>query len=308
MSSRIERVMRKILRLPKTAYRCIRAAPSFPRRYREQNDRIFRLEEAQRQSQDKLAAFEVHLPAILNYITSFNHTSRELTRANQELKASMEGTEAWVGALADGVSQLWERIEFVRRETLYELMYGPRAEDQTPKTEAKVINQEKLAAMGDNIRVNLGCGHLPVEGYLNIDQRELPGVDVVAEATDLPFEPGSVSELYSAHLIEHFSQEELKRRVLPHWVELLKPGGTLRAVLPDWEEMITSYARGEYPFDDLREVTFGAQDYDGDFHLNMFSRDSLRQVLKEAGLKEISYPVTGRRNGKSLEMEVTARK
>ena len=45
--------------------------------------------------------------------------------------------------------------------------------------------------------------------------RDLPGVDVVAKAGDLPFEPGSVDEIYSAHLLEHFPQEAMRRRLLP---------------------------------------------------------------------------------------------
>lgn len=305
MLQKIKRFGRFLLRAPRTGYRYTRAAATFPRRYRAQNDRIGRLEESQ--SANQINALTAHIPVMLGYITSFSHTSRQLVRNYNELQKSADEANETIGSVAKEVQNLWERVEFVRRETLFELLYtdGKTGVPQ-PKPESRILNEEKLAAMGNDVRVNVGCGHIPVEGYLNVDKRELPGIDVVADATDMPFSQNSLSELFSSHVIEHFPQEEFARVVLPYWVGLLRPDGVLRAILPDWEAMITTYAQGSYAFEDLREVTFGAQDYDGDFHFNMFSQASLRQVLEAAGLKDVTYPVTGRKNGKCLEMEVRA--
>lgn len=303
MSSSFQIFVRKVPRLPVTVYRYVVSVLSFPGMYRAQNERISRLEAAQRQIQP----FEADVPAILNFITSFAHTSHDLTRRDAELKSSFEGATAWTESLDSDVKKIWDRVEFVRQEILFELMHTlGKSEAAGPKTDCRILNQEKLTGMRQDIRINMGSGHEPLAGYLNLDQQEVPGVDVVADVTDMPFAPGSVSEIYSAHLIEHFSQEELRRRMLPYWVGLLRPGGVLRAILPDWEAMISSFAQGSCSFEDLRELTFGAQDYEGDFHFNMFSQDSLRRVLEEAGLKQITFPVAGRANGKCLEMEVTA--
>ena len=58
---------------------------------------------------------------------------------------------------------------------------------------------------GEGIRLNLGCGRSPMEGWVNVDSVELPGVDVVAdlEKGKLPFDDESVREINGSHVIEH---------------------------------------------------------------------------------------------------------
>jgi predicted SAM-dependent methyltransferase len=205
---------------------------------------------------------------------------------------------------------LAQRIEFVRRETLFELKYGEPPEGSTERDqEPRILNPEKVGEMAvDGFRLNVGCGHIPLDGYVNVDRRELPSVDVVAEADHMPFEEESARELFSAHLIEHFTKEQFRRTVLPYWKALLRPGGILRAVAPDGEAMIVAYRNGEIAFEDYREVTYGAQDYDSDFHFNMFSQKSLTELLEEAGFVDVCFPATARRNGKCFELEVEARR
>jgi hypothetical protein len=208
------------------------------------------------------------------------------------------------------IKELWERIEFVRREILFELAHGNRARtgaERGARLEPRVLAEDKLrqARAADDIRLNLGCGHIALPGYLNVDMRELPGVDIVAEVDHLPFEPGSVSEVFSAHLVEHFPQEAMRRRLLPYWWSLLRPGGSFRAVTPDAATMIAAAGQGGCPFEDFREVVFGAQDYEGDYHYNLFTPDSMRALLEEARFLDIRVPVSGRRNGKCFEFEIS---
>ena len=210
--------------------------------------------------------------------------------------------------LQSTTSYLLGRVEFVRRELMFELRYRSGGDAAAAPAKRKILNARKVnAAMKKGLRLNVGCGHLPMQEYVNVDLRELPGVDVLAEATDLPFKPGAVSEIYSSHLLEHFPQEQLIRQVLPHWKELLKAGGVLRAVVPDAQAMIAEYGKGGYPYEDLREVTFGGQDYDGDFHYNMFTPASLGEVLTSAGFSSYEILATGRRNGRCYEFEARAR-
>jgi predicted SAM-dependent methyltransferase len=207
---------------------------------------------------------------------------------------------------------LLDRVEFVRREMMFELRFGTGegAHSQVGREVLKprVLSPEKVAAAraSGSIRLNVGCGHIPQADYVNVDMRDLPGVDVMAEAGELPFEPGSVDEIASAHLVEHFPQEEMRRRLLPHWRNLLKPGGRLRAVTPDGEAMLGGLAAGSYGFEDFREVLFGGQEYQGDFHYNLFTPDSLRRLVEEAGFTSVDVPVRGRRNGQCFEFELVA--
>ena len=58
--------------------------------------------------------------------------------------------------------------------------------------------------MTDLIRLNLGCGPVIWDGYVNVDIMPLPGVDVV---TDLdqpwPWQDDTVAEIIASHLYEH---------------------------------------------------------------------------------------------------------
>lgn len=232
----------------------------------------------------------------------------KLTEEIGRLAALAPATQT-VDALKGNVEYLLGRVEFVRRELLFELRYGTD-HVSGPGVEAptRIVNKKKVdAARSKALRLNVGCGHLPMDGFVNVDIRELPGVDVIAEASRMPFSPGEATEIFSAHLLEHFPQEELRRNVLPAWRKLLKPGGVLRAVVPDTDMMINEYAKGNYRYDSLREVMYGSQDYSGDFHFNMFTADSLKGLFEEAGLKDYEVHETGRRNGECYEMEVSAR-
>ncbi|MDM0114694.1 methyltransferase domain-containing protein [Variovorax sp. J22R133] len=207
-----------------------------------------------------------------------------------------------------------DRIEFVRREFLFELNYGVgrtvRTTGVSGEVVANVLNPTKVeqALQNGKFKINLGCGHIAMPDYVNVDARDVPGVDVVADVGSLPFEPGTVDEVFSSHLVEHFPQEELRRRLLPHWRGLLRSGGTLRAIVPDGEAMLKAVTEGAYAFEDFREVLFGSQDYGGDFHFNLLTPDSLTSLIHEAGFESIEIPVRGRRNGRCFEFEISARR
>jgi len=156
------------------------------------------------------------------------------------------------------------------------------------------------------LRVNLGCGEKPLDGYVNVDFRPLPGVDVVADVRRLPFEAGTVDEVASAHLVEHFRQHQLETLILPYWRSLLAPDGAVRIVCPNWAVMIEQLNAGELAFDDFKTVTFGLQDYSGDDHFAMYTPTTLTAVLERAGFGRIEVLEERRQNGNSPEMELLA--
>jgi len=231
-----------------------------------------------------------------------------LFEAREEIKTTqraVEGLRQEFGQLARGVGQFIETARTERQRQAKAPVASAPASSTAPST-PRLISPQRLSAMGANLRLNLGCGHLPSPDYFNIDGRELPGVDMIADVRSLPFHPGTVAEIYAAHLVEHFTEAELKSTVVPGWHRILRPGGILRIVVPDAEGMIQAFSRGEYPFESLREVTFGSQDYPGNFHYTMFSRESLRELLRSFGFTVGEYAAVARRNGLCLEMEIKA--
>ena len=71
--------------------------------------------------------------------------------------------------------------------------------------------------------------------------------------------------------------------------------------------MFSGIADGSYSFADFREVLFGGQDYEGDFHFNLLTPDNLGQLVEEAGFGAVEIPIQGRRNGQCFEFELVAR-
>ena len=84
------------------------------------------------------------------------------------------------------------------------------------------------------MRLNLGSGNEPLPGWTNVDARDVPGVDVVADVTDLPFEDASADEVLASSLLEHFKDPY---EVLDEIWRVLAPGGrfTMRVPSP-WSQ------------------------------------------------------------------------
>lgn len=276
-------------------------------RVKEATDRIEALE------RDNLAATS-HGGHIAEQLADLRAISEQAIADTERMQAHLRDISGRLDELSrdsvrpGNLDALRSRVEFIRRELMYEFRSSllDYARPKAATITSKIININKVAQeLGrDMLRLNVGCGHIPIEQYVNVDARDLPGVDVIAEATDLPFDDGVVAEIYSSHLLEHFPEEILRRVLLPHWRKKLRVGGMLRIVVPDAEAMIKDYIAGQMPFQDLRDVTFGGQDYGGDFHYTMFTTDHLEEALRDMQFTDIVVTAQGRGNGTCREMEI----
>jgi len=176
--------------------------------------------------------------------------------------------------------------------------------------EPRIVDQERyrvlLESMNGAVKINVGCGEKPLPDYINIDIRDIPGVDIVADARRLPFDDGSLAEVASFHLVEHFRKHHLKTVVLPYWRRLLARDGCLRIVCPNWEAMLERLNDGRMSLAEFSLVTFGAQDYEGDDHFAMYTPDTLTEVLQQAGFSRVEVIEHERMNGICPEMEIIA--
>ena len=264
-------------------------------------------------ARSRIDAVDAAMPRLLNTISSQEGLLRQNRRELNLLGDNDRKQSQAIVSLRDEQGELWSRFEMIRREVLFELRYstggGSSVAGATAPLEPKVVDAEKFdAAVAAGVRLNLGAGHVPLDGYVNVDMRELPGVDVVAGLDDLPVEAASVAEIFSSHVLEHFPAEQLDRQLLPYWTGLLAPGGVFRAVVPDGAAMLAGHAAGTVSFADLREVLYGGQEYEGDFHFDLFTPDTLKSSLEQAGLVDVEIEAEGRPNGICLEFQVSARK
>ena len=266
---------------------------------------------------ERVSQAGLHMDAMAGRLDGMTGHLDGVTTRIDEIAGTLErtGSEARgdIATVKESVTYLLGRVEFVRRELMFEMRYGasaPSGGDAALKADTAIVSADKVEAARQDggLRLNLGCGHVPLDGYLNVDRRALPGVDIVAEVDQLPFGAGEVQEIFSAHLLEHFPQEQLRRQLLPYYFGLTRSGGQFHAVVPDAEAMIREYTNGEYPYDAMREVLYGGQDYDGDFHFNMFTPASLSELLTEAGFVNPRIIAAGRKNGQCYEFEIAADK
>ncbi|MDR7039984.1 prefoldin subunit 5 [Methylobacterium sp. BE186] len=207
-----------------------------------------------------------------------------------------------------GIGELWGRLEVKRNEIFHEISSeSGSAEMKNTPAACRILNEGKVkhAKLSKDIKLNLGFDFVPLNDHINVGALEIPGVDVVADIGEMPFEESSVNEIRSAHLLEHLPQERL-RRLLRYWRGLLKEGGKFRAIVTDGEAMLSGVNSGTYSFDDFRMVLFGAQEYNVRSQLNMFTPESLRIILKESGFDEIVFVQKGRINGALFEFEIIA--
>jgi predicted SAM-dependent methyltransferase len=225
----------------------------------------------------------------------------------KKMRNNLLGYEDLKNDISDLLWKFNEKEAASKSEILFEMKYG---QFRLHPIDTRIVNRDKYRNMLKNNKLvlNIGSGNNCSKEMVNIDCRDLPEVDIIADASDIQLDKEIAVGIYSSHVLEHFPHEKLRRSVLPNWVSLLRRGGFFRAIVPDAEGMLTAYARGEMSFADLRTVTFGLQEYEGDMHYTMFSRESLSLLLKEAGLGDVKYVATSRANGLCLEMEVLAYK
>jgi predicted SAM-dependent methyltransferase len=88
------------------------------------------------------------------------------------------------------------------------------------------------------IKLNLGCADRLMDGYINIDKypNDYPLVRSLilpADVMSLPFGDETVDEVYSSHLLEHLTYNEILEKAMPEWMRVLKPEGTFVVVVPN---------------------------------------------------------------------------
>lgn len=130
------------------------------------------------------------------------------------------------------------------------------------------------ATIDEGLRLNLGCGSVHPEGWVNVDASlgariaGVPGVgpllcralglriawspDIVVHDLRRPFpwNDGAARVVYSSHTLEHLTRED-GRRFLRECRRVLAPGGVVRVVVPDVALVLSGLEKGRFPADEL---------------------------------------------------------
>lgn len=136
------------------------------------------------------------------------------------------------------------------------------------------------------MKLHVGCGNKRIEGFVNVDIRSLPEVDVVADITDLSeFEGRGVELIYCSHVLEHIKRHEYME-VLSNWHSVLNTGGILRLAVPDIEQVFNHYQKYKN-LEVLRGFLWGGQTYPENFHYCGWDFDTLSIDLYAVGFKSV---------------------
>ena len=156
----------------------------------------------------------------------------------------------------------------------------------------------------DIIKLDLGGGRHPAEGYINVNKEAYPEVDLQANITRLPFPPGSIHGIISRDTLNCFKQTETKG-ILRHWYRILKNGSKIIIQVPDLDQILDAYQRRccecwdkesrlgkeDCPkcqgkpilsFERLKLYLFGKNDSP---YQNCFTSDYLKELVESAGFE-----------------------
>lgn len=136
------------------------------------------------------------------------------------------------------------------------------------------------------MKLNLGSGARLFPGFINVDIRDIPGIDRREDVISLPsFETESADLIYACHVLEHFHRHD-RKAALHRWLDVLKPGGTLRIAVPDFDKVICLLQTG-VSLNRLIGFLYGGQDYEYNFHYYCWNFNSITEDLEEIGFSNI---------------------
>lgn len=134
--------------------------------------------------------------------------------------------------------------------------------------------------MTETLKINLGCGDFPLDGYRNLDAKN------GYRCYPLTFSDGCADEVRASHILEHFPHGEVES-VVKEWARVLKPGGKLKIAVPDFDWIVKAYSNGHRGDPRLEHYLFGGQTDADDYHKAFFNEDKLRALLVGAGLVDV---------------------
>lgn len=144
-----------------------------------------------------------------------------------------------------------------------------------------------------DVKLNFGCGDHILEGWLNVDDWDRPGLDYLHDLRlPLPLAESSCKLIFAEHVLEHIDLQ-FRMRVLRELHRLLEPGGTLRIVGPDCEAFSRAYVNRDMAF--FATAVPGADSpaaaindiQHNHFHRFVDDYESFAKALKEAGFATV---------------------
>jgi hypothetical protein len=149
-------------------------------------------------------------------------------------------------------------------------------------------NQVCFKTTTENLfKINFGCGENPIIGWINIDARELDGVDIVGGIDALTqFQDKTIGVLYASHVVEHLCPTEASK-FFSLCRRKISESGALILSVPDFDYIVDQYLACDRDIKSIESMLMGGRDYAENFHLSVYNFDSLRSTLTAHGFSKI---------------------
>lgn len=135
------------------------------------------------------------------------------------------------------------------------------------------------------IKLNLGSGSNRMQDdFVNVDLHV--AADLQHDLRQpLPYEDNTVDEIYSCHVIEHFTRSEWDF-VRQDWARVLKRGGVMTLLCPDILKLCQLFAADQHQV--RIEQIYGQQSHPGEFHKNGFTASILQQSFPDFEMRVLA--------------------
>ena len=159
------------------------------------------------------------------------------------------------------------------------------------------------------MRLNLGGGSTHLEGFINVDLCN--EADLKHDLRNpLPFEDGSVEEIFAMHVIESFYQWEFPA-VIKDWARVLK--GKITIEFTSLTDTINLYLNGGNAEERKSGHwgLYGKQDIPIDpivLHHYVYEVDELKELMERAGFTDIVFTQDGVMHKRGRDWRVSAKR
>ncbi|QRY80129.1 hypothetical protein JVX91_03125 [Pseudomonas sp. PDNC002] len=156
-----------------------------------------------------------------------------------------------------------------------------------------LIGRSERSSDAFGAKINIGCGHNKLEGYLNLDCDPACNPDILVEDNDLYALPRNhFIEVHAKDVLEHIPRAHTMTALFD-WASLLRPDGEL-FVQTSWIFGIIDIMRKANDFETIHNwkmCLFGNQVHPGDWHFNGFTEVTLRVYLTAVGLQDTGFAI-----------------
>jgi len=162
----------------------------------------------------------------------------------------------------------------------------------------ETLQQARLWAHGQPLRLHLGCGGIHLKGYVNFDyppsehtSQTMVGADIFADITTLDFPHESVDEIRLHHVFEHFDRPTALA-LLCRWNQWLKIGGILTIETPDFSASISLIQSPDYSYQQKQVVirhVFGSHEAKWAIHYDGWYEEKFRHILESLGFGDLHF-------------------